>query len=79
VVLERDLVRRGFRVERQKELGFEFDGLQFEHAFVLDLLVDGMVVVEVKSVERLAPRIRKAAANLSPPHPLPCRSVDQLQ
>ena len=59
VVLERDLVRRGFCVERQKELGFEFEGLRFEHAFVLDLLVEGMVVVEVKSVERLAPVFEK--------------------
>ena len=29
-VLERDLVRRGFSVERQKELGFEFEGMRFE-------------------------------------------------
>jgi len=59
VVLERDLIRRGFRVERQKALGFEFEGLRFENAFVLDLLVDGMVVVEIKSVERLAPVFEK--------------------
>jgi hypothetical protein len=40
VVLEGDLVRGGFRVERQKAIGFEFEGLHFENAFVLDLLVD---------------------------------------
>jgi hypothetical protein len=28
---------------------------RFENAFVLDLLVDSKVVVEIKSVERLAP------------------------
>jgi iron complex transport system substrate-binding protein len=55
VVLERDLLRRGLHVERQKALGFEFEGLRFENAFVLDLLVDGLVVVEIKSVEKLAP------------------------
>ncbi len=59
VVLERDLVRRGFRVERQKAIGFEFEGLRFENAFVLDLLVDAKVVVEIKSVERLAPIFEK--------------------
>ena len=59
VVLERDLVRRGFSVERQKELGFEFEGLRFENAFVLDLLIDSKVVVEIKSVERLAPVFEK--------------------
>ena len=59
VVLERDLVRRRFSVERQKELGFEFEGLRFENAFVLDLLIDSKVVVEIKSVERLAPVFEK--------------------
>ena len=59
VVLERDLVRRGFSVERQKVLGFEFEGLRFENAFVLDLLIDSKVVVEIKSVERLAPVFEK--------------------
>jgi iron complex transport system substrate-binding protein len=59
VVLERDLVRGGFRVERQKAIGFVFEGLHFENAFVLDLLVDSRVVVEIKSVERLAPIFEK--------------------
>jgi iron complex transport system substrate-binding protein len=58
-VLERDLVRGGFRVERQKAIGFVFEGLHFENAFVLDLLVDSRVVVEIKSVERLAPIFEK--------------------
>jgi iron complex transport system substrate-binding protein len=59
VVLERDLVRGGFRVERQKVIGFEFEGLHFENAFVLDLLVDSKVVVEIKSVAGLAPIFEK--------------------
>ena len=59
VLLEKDLVRRGFSVERQKAIGFEFEGLRFENAFVLDLLVEGKVVVEVKSVDRLAPVFEK--------------------
>jgi iron complex transport system substrate-binding protein len=59
VVLERDLVRGGFRVERQKAIGFEFEGLHFENAFVLDLLVDSKVVVEIKSVVRLVPIFEK--------------------
>jgi GxxExxY protein len=53
VLLERDLRRQGFKVERQKSMGFEFEGLRFENAFVLDLIVEDLVVVEVKSVERL--------------------------
>jgi GxxExxY protein len=54
VLIACDLKRIGFSVERQKPIGFEFEGHQFENAFVLDLLVEGQVVVEVKSVERLA-------------------------
>ena len=53
VLLERDLLRDGFRVERQKSLGFEFEGIRVENAFVLDLLVEGTVVVGIKLVERL--------------------------
>lgn len=42
-------------VERQKPVSFEFDGLQFDDAFRVDLLVERCVVVELKSVEALAP------------------------
>ena len=54
-VLERALARRGLRVERQKRISFEFDGMRFEDAFCVDLLVEDRVVVELKSVEKLAP------------------------
>ena len=55
LVLVRELERRGLKVERQKPVFFEFDGLRFEDAFRVDLLVEGCVVVELKSVETLAP------------------------
>ncbi len=55
LVLARELEQRGLMVERQKPVSFEFDGLQFEDAFRVDLLVEGCVVVELKSVETLAP------------------------
>jgi iron complex transport system substrate-binding protein len=54
-VLARDLARRGLTVERQKPVSFDYDGLRFEDAFRLDLLVEGAVVVEIKSVEKLHP------------------------
>ncbi|RPJ50845.1 MAG: GxxExxY protein [Chloroflexi bacterium] len=55
VVLMRELVRRGLGVERQKAVPFEFDGIRFDEGLRIDLLVDGRVVVELKSVEKLAP------------------------
>ena len=55
VVLARELERRGLVVDRQKPVAFEFDGLWFEEGFKVDLLVEDAVVVELKSVETLAP------------------------
>jgi iron complex transport system substrate-binding protein len=54
-VLARDLTRRGFKVERQKPVAFDFDGMHFEEGLRIDLLVDEIVIVELKSVEKLAP------------------------
>jgi iron complex transport system substrate-binding protein len=42
-------------VERQKVIRFEYDGMVFEEGFRTDLLVEGRVIVELKSVEKLAP------------------------
>jgi GxxExxY protein len=54
VVLAALLARRGLRVERQLPISFSFEGIEFEQAFRVDLLVEQRVVVEVKSVERIA-------------------------
>ena len=52
-LLARELQRRGFRVERQKWIRFEYDGTVFERGLRVDLLVESVVVVELKSVEEL--------------------------
>ena len=54
-VLARTLERRGLQVERQKIIRFEYDGMTFDEGFRLDLLVNQKVIVELKSVENLAP------------------------
>lgn len=54
-VLARALERRGLRVGRQQLIRFEYDGTVFEEGFRIDLLVEGRVIVELKSVEKLAP------------------------
>lgn len=58
-VLARELERRGVRVQRQVRAPFEYDGLSFDEGLRIDLLVEGQVVVELKSVERVAPVHRK--------------------
>jgi iron complex transport system substrate-binding protein len=54
-VLARELERRDLLVERQRPVSFEFDGMYFDDGLRLDMLVEGAVVVELKSVERLMP------------------------
>ena len=54
-LLARMLERRGLQVERQKIIAFNFDGIQFDEGLRVDILVEGVLVVELKSVERLAP------------------------
>ncbi len=52
-VLAGKLAKLGYSVERQKQVDIVFDGLAFENAFRIDLLVEGRVLLEIKSVERL--------------------------
>jgi iron complex transport system substrate-binding protein len=52
-VLAAQLVRMGYAVARQRPIDIEFDGLRFEAAFRIDLLVEERLLVEVKSVEQL--------------------------
>jgi len=53
--LSRELVLRGIPFEREKPLPLEYKGVHLECGYRLDLLVARCVVVEVKSVETLAP------------------------
>jgi iron complex transport system substrate-binding protein len=54
VVLAKMLELRGLRVERQKPVPIVFCGMQFDEGFRADLLVEGLVLVELKSVENIA-------------------------
>jgi len=54
-VLARVLERRGLHVARHHSVGLEYDGMAFVEGFRVDLLVEHRVVVELKSVEQLAP------------------------
>lgn len=52
-VLAAKLIEIGHDVERQKPIDIEFEGLRFDAAFRIDLLIDRQLIVEIKSVERL--------------------------
>jgi len=50
LLLARELERRGFRMKRQKSVSFEFDGLQFDDAFRVDLLIEPFSVELIRPV-----------------------------
>ena len=58
-VLASLLTRQGLHVERQRAVGFTFDDMRFDQGFRIDLLVEHSVIVEVKSLDRVAPVHRK--------------------
>ncbi len=59
VTLTRQLEKRGLQVERQVPVAIKHDGEIFEQGFRADLIVNGKVLVELKSVEKIAPAHKK--------------------
>ncbi|SOB87080.1 GxxExxY protein [Sphingomonas guangdongensis] len=53
-ILAAELTRRGHQISRQQAISFAFNGLRFDNAFRIDLIVNLGLIVEIKSVERLA-------------------------
>jgi GxxExxY protein len=49
------LEERGMRVERQKMISATIEGILLHNAFKIDLLVEGILIIELKSVERALP------------------------
>ncbi|MBR3583794.1 MAG: GxxExxY protein [Kiritimatiellae bacterium] len=54
-----ELRKRGHTVETQQPVSFEYEGVRIDNAFRLDMLVDGKVVVELKSTEQMHPVFAK--------------------
>ena len=54
-LLAEGLSRRGLLVERQLLISVDVDGIHLKDAFRVDLLVEKSLVIELKSVERIAP------------------------
>jgi GxxExxY protein len=54
LVLVRALEKRGFRMERQRSVSFTFEGIEFQDAFRVDIVVEGRLLIEVKSTEKVA-------------------------
>jgi len=59
VVLARELGKRGLSVVRQQPIPIIFGDLKFDEGFRADLIVEDKVIVELKSVEQIAPVHKK--------------------
>lgn len=55
VVLAHELAERGLRVQRQAPVPIKWKDLEFEEGFRADLIVEEKVIVELKSLEKVAP------------------------
>ncbi|MBB5710869.1 GxxExxY protein [Sphingomonas xinjiangensis] len=53
MILAARLSRMGYSVARQRAIDVEFEGLRFDAAFRIDLIVEDRLLVEIKSVDKL--------------------------
>ena len=58
-----ELRKRGLRVEVQKAIPVFYEGQQLDVGFRADLIVESLVLVELKSVEAVTPLFRKITNN----------------
>jgi GxxExxY protein len=58
-VMAEELTRRGLRVARQQAIPVVYGNVKLDIGFRADLIVDGKVIIEIKSVEAIAPVHRK--------------------
>jgi len=54
-VMFHDLQKRGLHVERQVKLPIIYDGICLDEGFRADLIVENLVIIELKSIERILP------------------------
>ena len=59
VILARELSDRGLKVDRQVPVAITYKGIRFDEGFRADIIVEGKVILELKSVERVTPAHKK--------------------
>ncbi len=59
VTLAHELMKRGLLVERQMPIPIQYDNLKFDEGFRADIIVEGLVILELKSVEQVHPVHKK--------------------
>src|SRR5262245_38097400 len=59
VVLAHELRKQKLKAERQVPIPIVYESIQFEEGFKADLIVDDLLVLELKSVEQVIPVYKK--------------------
>ncbi len=52
-ILAHELERQGLSVRRQVPIAIEYHGIKFNEGFRADMIVEGKVIIEMKSVETI--------------------------
>jgi GxxExxY protein len=58
-VLSKLLIKKGLFVQRQITIPISFEGEHFDEGFRADLFVDGKVIIELKSIEKITDTHKK--------------------
>lgn len=54
IILVHELQKHNLKVERQKAISIVYEGIKFDEGFRADVIVEDMVIVELKSVEEVS-------------------------
>ncbi len=54
-VLSYEIIKRGLNLERQKGIPVVYDQIKMELGFRADIIVENKVIIELKSIEAIAP------------------------
>ncbi len=54
-ILAYELIKRGLQIERQQPIGVIYDNLKMDIGFRADIIVCDKLIIEIKSIERIAP------------------------
>jgi GxxExxY protein len=59
IVLAHEIEKRGLALERQVSIPIQYEGMIFDEGFRADIVVEDSVILELKSIESVAPVHKK--------------------
>ncbi len=59
LALEHELKKKKLLVTKQTPISINYDGIMFDHGFRADLIVEDIIIIELKSVETVKPVHKK--------------------